>query len=186
MNIRPAIHSDIAAVEEIDSVIESSQYLHIDRVGEGLSVNFKLEQRPLREKLIASNPLDGETRFTLSQIATSADEGVAWVAQHDQRVTALLLAQARPELGTMRVLDLRVDCEFRRQGLATVLIYQLIEKARDAELRAVSILTQTNNVPAATLLQKVGFELSGLDTRRMTNHDLVKESATLVWYYPIN
>jgi ribosomal protein S18 acetylase RimI-like enzyme len=136
--------------------------------------------------LILPNSLDDDTQFTLKQIATGMDEGICRIAQHEDRIVAMMLARADPMLGTMNVLDIRIDCEFRRQGLATVLLYQLIEEARQADLRAVSILTKTNNAPAAALLEKLGFELSGLDTRRDSNHDLVKESATLIWYYPIH
>ncbi len=186
MNIRPATADDLGSVEEIDCVIESHQYLHIDRSGEGLSVGFRIEQRPLREKLIAPNVLDDETRFAFKQVAGGIEEGVAMIADHDDQVIGSLVAQTDLILGTMRVLDLRIDCEYRRQGLATVMLYQLIERARELELRAVTILTQTNNAPAAAMLEKLGFELSGLDSRRLSNHDLVKESATLIWYYAID
>ena len=40
----------------------------------------------------------------------------------------------------------------------------------------------TDNVPAARFLLKCGFDLSGLDASRFSNHDLVKESVTLHWY----
>ncbi len=185
MNIRSATPNDLPSIEEIDCVIESAHYLHIDRAGDGPEIHFKLEQRPLREKLIAPNLLDDEIRFTLQQVVTGGDEGIAQVAEHDDRVVAIILAQARTTLGTMEVLDLRVDCDSRREGLATVLLYQLIQMATEQQLRAVSILTQTNNAPAAALLGKLGFILSGLDTRRHSNHDLVKEAATLMWYYEI-
>ncbi len=186
MDIRPAVASDLLLIEEIDCVIESNEYLHIDRSGEGMSLSFRLEKRPLRETLILPNAFDDETGFALKQIASGMDEGVCRVAQHEDRIVAMMLAQSNPVLGTMKVLDIRVDYEFRRQGLATVLLYQLIEEAKQADLRAVSILTKTNNAPAAAMLEKLGFELSGLDTRRHSNHDLVKESATLIWYYAIS
>jgi len=32
------------------------------------------------------------------------------------------------------------------------------------------------------MFEKLDFELSGIDLRRHTNHDLVKERATLFWY----
>jgi RimJ/RimL family protein N-acetyltransferase len=64
-----------------------------------------------------------------------------------------------------------------------VLMYQLIQQAKDDELRAVRVLVPTHNAPMAALLEKLGFELSGIDTRHRTNHDLVKESATTIWYY---
>jgi len=49
-------------------------------------------------------------------------------------------------------------------------------------LRAVAVESRSNNHPAAALFAKCGFELSGIDTRRWSNHDLVKEAATLLWY----
>ncbi len=185
MNIRPATPNDLPAIDEIDCVVESTHYLHIDHGSESPTIHFKLDQRPLREKLIAPNQMDDETRFTLQQVVSGSDEGIARVAEHDDRVVAMMLAQPRPALGTMELLDVRVDYESRREGLATVLLYQLIQAATEAELRAVSALTQTNNAPAAALLEKLGFVLSGLDTRRRSNHDLVKEAATLIWYYEI-
>ena len=66
--------------------------------------------------------------------------------------------------------------------LATAMIYQAIGKARESELRAVLAHTRTNNFPASRFLIKSGFDLSGLDTRRHSNHDVVKEVATLIWY----
>ena len=107
---------------------------------------------------------------------------MALVAEHDEAPVALALAQVRPAHQTMHLLDLRVDYDMRRQGVGTVLMFQIIQAARDAELRAVSAETRTSNVPASKLLQKLSFEIAGIDTHRHSNHDMVKESATLFWY----
>lgn len=183
MNIRPATPADLDAIREIDSVIESTHYLHIDRDAGESTLSFKLERRPMREKLIAPNPIADDAAFTLKQIVSGMDDGVAMVAEHDDRLVAMLLAQADPDSDTLDVLDLRVDYNYRRQGLATVMLFQLIEKAKELELRAVHATTLTNNDPAAALMRKLGFELSGIDLKRRSNHDLVKEAATLIWYY---
>lgn len=186
MLIRPATAADLEAIVEIDSVIESTDYLHVDRGGDVASLSWKLEKRPLREKLIAANPFDDDTGFVLKQVLGGMDEGIALVAEHDDHVVASLLAQFRPQFETIELIDLRVDFDYRRQGIATVMLFQLIEKAREQEgVRALSCTTLTNNSPAAQLLDKHGWELSGLDVRRRTNHDLVKESATLIWYYEV-
>jgi ribosomal protein S18 acetylase RimI-like enzyme len=100
----------------------------------------------------------------------------------DEAPAALILAKSEPELGTLRILDLRVDYDFRRQGMGTALLFQLIQQAREQSVRAVSAETLTNNLPAAGLLGRCGFELCGVDTRRHSNHDLVKEAVTLFWY----
>ena len=182
MQIRPVQTSDLDLLTEIDGTIESSQYLHVERAGEGLALSWKLQERPLRERLVRSNPLDDERRFILRQIATGADEGFAMMAEHDDVPVALAVAMLDPTAGTLRLHELRVDFDHRRQGLATALLYQVITEARTRELRAVAAESTTDNFPAAQVLAKCGFDIAGLDERRRSNHDLVKETATLLWY----
>jgi len=184
MQIRPGTLVDVDTVCDIDGTIESSRYLHLEQTaaGEGLATSWSIEERPLRQKVIDPNRLNDEARFLLKQIVTGADEGMALVAEHEDAPVALLVAHRRPELNTLHVVDIRIDYEQRRQGIATAMLYQVIGQAREMELRAVSAEVLTNNVPGNMLLAKCGFELSGLDTRRHSNHDVVKEAATLFWY----
>ena len=186
MQIRPAMPADLALLAEIDGTVESSRYLHLERAGEGLAVSWRLEDRPLRQKLIEPNRLSDETAFLVKQIVTGADEGLVLVAEYDEGIVAMLIAQERAAAGTLHVHDLRIDYDLRRQGIGTALIFQAIGVARERGLRAVSIETLTNNDPANQLLAKCGFELSGVDTRRHSNHDVVKEAATLLWYAPLD
>jgi ribosomal protein S18 acetylase RimI-like enzyme len=173
---------DLPELLEIDGTVESSRYLHLDRAGEGMAVRFSLEDRPLREKVIHANRLGDEVQFLARQIATGADEGIAVVAEHEGRVVAMLLAQADAAHGTLAIREVRVDYDVRRQGLATAMVYQAIQAARDQGLRAVVAESKTNNMPASELFRKLGFELAGVDTHRDSNHDLVKESVALFWY----
>lgn len=182
MEIRPATPTDLRDASEIDGTVESSEYLHLERTAEGLSVTWRLSERLLREKRVERNRLGEDTAFVLKQVAGGADEGLALVAEHEGRAVAMLLAQPQPQYGTLRVIDLRVDFDLRREGLGSALLFQAINHARDLELRAVTTETRTDNVPAARLLTKCGFEIAGVDTQRHSNHDLVKEVASLIWY----
>ncbi len=182
MQIRRGTPADINGLPDIDGTIESMRYLHLDQANEGLTASWRLEERSLREKLIDPNRLTDETTFLLKQIMIGADEGVVLVAEHDDAPVAVLVAHLRPQRQTMHLVDLRIDYDYRRQGIGTAMLYQVIGDARKLELRAVSAQTRTNNVPAGQLLTKCGFELSGVDTRRHSNHDVVKEAATLFWY----
>jgi ribosomal protein S18 acetylase RimI-like enzyme len=136
----------------------------------------------LRQKLIQSKPLADETWFIAKQIAMGMDEGIALLAEHEDLPVGLLIAQPRHEVRTLNILDLRIDYDHRRQGIATAMIYRLIAAARESQLRAVAAVTRTNNFPANQFLLKSSFDLAGLDTRRDSNHDVVKESASLLWY----
>src|SRR2546430_2731099 len=104
MQIRPVAAADLDALIEIDGTVESSQYLHLDRAGEGMNRQWSIEQRPLRTKLIESNPLGDEQRFVIRQIATGVEEGIALTVEHDDQPVALLLGQVQPIHGTLRLL----------------------------------------------------------------------------------
>jgi N-acetylglutamate synthase-like GNAT family acetyltransferase len=180
MQLRSAKPADLVGIIEIDATVESHRYLHIDRSGEGLNVNWKVEDRPLRERLILPLPLDDDRQFMYRQILTGIEEGIAQVAEHDEQIVASMVAQQREDV--LKLLDLRVDFDHRREGLATALLFQLIQTARQAQLRAVAAESVANNAPANQLLAKLGFHLAGLDSHRNSNHDLVKEAVTLLWY----
>lgn len=182
MEIRPAKPRDLDSLADIDGTVESARYLHLEQSGEGLAASWRLEERPLREKLIDPNRLGDEVVFVAKQIVSGADEGLVLIAEHDDAIVALLVAQHRPERKTYHIHDIRTDYDQRREGIATAMIYQVIAAARELDLRAVSAETATNNLPAGQLLAKCGFDLAGVDTKRHTNHDVVKESATLFWY----
>lgn len=182
MEIRSLRPNDLKNLAEIDATIHAAHYLHVEAAGEGIARSWKLEERNFRSPQVTSNPLSDESNFLARQIATGAEDGVAILAEHDAIPVALLVAELRPQFGTLRIAELRIDFDFRRQGLATAMIYQSIAVVRERELRAVHAETLSSNGPAHRLLTKCGFDLAGLDTRRLTNHDLVKESTTLLWY----
>lgn len=185
MQIRPLTVSDLDLLRDIDGTVESSHYLHVDQSGEGISRGWRVEERSLRERKIESNTLSEELLFTARQIASGYEEGLALVADYDGNLLAFLLAQPDPSRGVLRLLDLRVDFDYRRQGMGTALGYMLTQHAREKELRAVMTETLTDNHISAQFLAKLGFSLSGIDTCRRSNHDLVKERATLLWYAPL-
>jgi len=182
MQIRPGHLDDLDRLIDLDGTIESGEYLHVERGGEGLAASWRIEERPLRDKRIDANAVDDDRRFTLKQVLGGVEDGTVLVAEHDEQLVALAVARQDPQRQTLDLVDLRVDYDFRRQGLGSAMLFQLIAGARDAGLRAVSATTLTNNVPAARFLAKSGFDLGGVDTHFATNHDLVKEAVTLFWY----
>lgn len=182
MRIRPLQPSDLEQLDEIDATIESARYFHVNLAGENLDRSWAVNERPLREKLILANRMDDEARFAARQLTSGAEEGLATGIEIAGRLAGALLAQPSPADRTLRLVDLRVDYDVRRQGLGTALIYQALQHARQREMRAVRCETLSNNEPAGKLLARCGFELAGIDTLRHTNHDLVKEAVTLVWY----
>ena len=178
---RPVLPAELASLTEIDGTVHSPSYLHLNRVIEGQSIDWRLEKRTFRDPLVTPNRLSDDIAFAYRQIAGGIDEGVALCIEMDAVPAAAILAQPQPELGTLRILDIRVDFDFRRQGLGTALLCAAIAYANDAGHRALAAETPTDNYPAIGFLRKLAFEPAGLDTHRYSNHDLVKERATLLW-----
>ena len=159
MELRPARNTDLPQLSDIDGTVDSAHYLHVDRSGEGVGVSFHLEQRPLRTRLIERNPLADDLHFVVKQVVSGIEEGVAIVAEHEGQIIALGAGQIDAANRTMDLLDLRVDFDFRRQGIGSALLFQLITEARQQKLRAVAARAKANNQPAHQFLAKSGFDL---------------------------
>ncbi|MGF1635168.1 MAG: GNAT family N-acetyltransferase [Phycisphaerae bacterium] len=186
MRIRTLTPADVEQLLDIDATLESDRYLHVDVDAESLTGVFRFEERPLRQPLHAANAPDDAFKFSCRQVVGGIEEGIALAADHNDVLLGTLLARTDFDHNTLRLLDLRVDYDHRRQGLASALLFELVRQARETERRAVMAEVLSNNLPAVAFLFKAGFELSGIDTRRHSNHDLVKEQATLLWYLPLD
>jgi ribosomal protein S18 acetylase RimI-like enzyme len=182
MEIRAAKITDLDRLIDLDGTIDSSQYLHVERSGDGLTSQFRLEARPLRARLVDPNGVGDELRFAIKGVIAGIDEGLALAGEHDDMLVALAVARLDQSNRTLDLIDLRVDFEFRRQGIGSAMLFALIQEARNRGLRAVRATTQVNNLAANSFLSKAGLELAGLDTHFRSNHDLVKEAVTLFWY----
>jgi GNAT superfamily N-acetyltransferase len=185
MEIRPLRPDDVDLLRDIDATSESSRYLHVDESGSGLTLTWRIDERPLREKRTDHHPLADDQLFLARQITSGHLEGLAVGIDYDADLRALLLATFDLDRKLLLINDIRVDLDLRRQGIATALMYQAIQAAHERELRALHAITRSDNIPAATFLARAGFKLAGLDTLRDTNHDLVKEQASLLWYHTL-
>ncbi|MGD1275790.1 MAG: GNAT family N-acetyltransferase [Tepidisphaeraceae bacterium] len=177
--------ADLADVADIDATVESDHYLHINREGEGIAVRWIIEPRPLRQARVHRPRMNDDVVFTIRQIINQIEQGIAVVAEHDQQIMAFAAARPDLEAETMRLMDLRVDFDSRREGLGSALLFYIVQEARKLGLRAVTAHVASDNFPAVQLLAKLNFELAGLDTHFKSNHDLVKDSVSLFWYLPL-
>ncbi len=178
--------ADLPGVMDIDATVESHFHLHILREGEGFAATWKMESRPLRESRVHRNALGDESAFAVKQLVGGIEDGIALVAEHEGEIVAAAAAQIDAAGQVLRLIDLRVDFEVRRQGLASGLLFQIIHEARQKNLRAVYAQTLSDNFPAAELLAKLSFEMTGFDTHFHSNHDLLKDSVVLFWYLQLN
>ena len=132
----------------------------MEKSGEGFAQNWKIDQRPLREKLIQPNAIDDETRFSMKQIVGGIEDGLAIVAEHEGVVVASLVAELQPENSTMRLIDLRVDFD-RAPGPGFGPSVSIHPANEGNGIARRSAQTKTNNLPAANFLLKRGLRSGG-------------------------
>ena len=88
---------------------------------------------------------------------------MALIVEVEGRPAAAVVAVPRPQFATFELVDLRVDYDYRRQGFATAMLYQLLGALQGREeVRAVYAEVRANT-PPQELLARLGFELSGFD-----------------------
>jgi ribosomal protein S18 acetylase RimI-like enzyme len=61
--------------------------------------------------------------------------------------------------------DLKVNKNYRRQGIGSMLTEACMEKAREEKMRGVYVIAQDNNLSACNFYVKCGFEIGGFDNR---------------------
>ena len=79
----------------------------------------------------------------------------------------------------MRVWEILVQPEHRRNGIGTLLMKKAIAVARERGARMLVLETQSCNVPALNFYLKQGFELIGFDIAAYTNDDIQKHEMRL-------
>ena len=76
------------------------------------------------------------------------------------------------------VMNVAVDPEHQRRGIATALLERLLELTRDDERRGYTLEVRVSNQEAIRLYQKLGFEPRGIRRGYYTDN---REDALIMW-----
>jgi len=79
----------------------------------------------------------------------------------------------------MRIWELLVKEEFRRNGIGTLLVDHAVKLSRKRRARMLVVETQSCNVPAINFYLKNGFELIGFDVAAYSNEDIKRKEVRL-------
>jgi GNAT superfamily N-acetyltransferase len=162
---RPMTEGDLEYLRELDATVEVKRVLVIDPIGDEDDVIVSPlipRWRALDEPRIEPNRLDDEsdeTAFAYRQIVRGMQPGIAWLMEVTGFPVATLAAVEEAE--ALRLVDIRVDYDERRQGYASAMLYRFIALAREREARLLASVPGDREA-AMRLLTKCGFERSGL------------------------
>jgi ribosomal-protein-alanine N-acetyltransferase len=80
------------------------------------------------------------------------------------------------------VMNVAVEPEFRRHGIATALLERLFERTSDDERRGYTLEVRVSNAGAIRLYEQLGFEPRGIRRGYYTDN---REDALIMWKDPV-
>ena len=105
----------------------------------------------------------------------SKPSGICLAAVRADRVTGYMVCSRYDTV--WHVMNIAVDPDRRREGIATVMLEKLFESA-DREGEQYTLEVRTSNAPAIAMYERFGFRSAGV--RRGYYHDN-KEDALIMW-----
>lgn len=168
MIVRSGDLKDLNACVLIDSSYVTDYVWQVqadERPFEEIVVTFRTVRLPRSVRV--SSPRDTE------RLAQDWQRGECFlVAEEDGEMRGYLdmTVQAWQRRGWIN--DMAVVKKYRRQGIGSALLRVAFRWARDRQLRAVMLETQTKNYPAICFYRKHGFTFCGFNDRYYANRDI--------------
>ncbi len=182
--LRPLELDDIPRLVGIRSAYQSESILVVEHYGAGITSGWRLVEQKLPVPFDKGSLYDfGETEqeATRERLQRS-DDTYLRVAKLNRRLIGLLEMEIRGWNNTVELVNLRVDLDFRREGLGRRLWHLGLAYARQAGVRAMMIETQNTNLAACKFYERMGCQLVGLNEAFYTNDGAATEIA-LFWAY---
>jgi ribosomal protein S18 acetylase RimI-like enzyme len=184
MEYKTLTAAHLPRLKEIKAEYVSDRYLRVVRAsGEGaLATGYTFQadevHPPFRSQGLSI--LRAEDRDEIS--ARMDGRNLQVVVELDGRLIALLDAEVETWRGVLKVWNLLVDEQHRRQRIGTELMHRAGQFAIKNRCRAISVEAQATNWPALSFYTKMGFRVCGVDDHFYTNRDLERKEVALFLY----
>ena len=179
--------TDARRLTEINPTFVSPATLRVHKTGAGLQVGWRLEEEALAEPYDkgAAYDLDARDVEEISERAERED-CLVLVAEAGGRLIGLCDLEITEWNNTGWLWNLLVDVGWRGRGLGRALFQRGLAWARQRNLRAIFIETQTNNVPACRFYHHMGCHLVSVHDEYYTNHDIDAGEVAVLWTYTLS
>jgi ribosomal protein S18 acetylase RimI-like enzyme len=179
--------TDARRLTEINPTFVSPATLRVHKTGAGFQVGWRLEEEALAEPYDkgAAYDLDARDVEEISERAERED-CLVLVAEAGGRLIGLCDLEITEWNNTGWLWNLLVDLGWRGQGLGRALFVRGLAWARQRNLRAIFIETQTNNVPACRFYHHMGCHLVSVHDEYYTNHDIDAGEVAVLWTYTLS
>jgi ribosomal protein S18 acetylase RimI-like enzyme len=177
---------DIPELVEIRPGFVSDTVLKVEKTGAGYLTGWQLVEVKLDQLYDKGRGYDfdpNEREGIAKRLAEPDSLEKVVIDNASGQIVGILDVATESWRNVAWIWNIMLDVDARGQGLGHELIQQCIAWAREKDLRAIMLETQTNNVPACKFYQAMAFELVGINDAFYTNRDIERDEVALFWSY---
>ncbi|WP_126651878.1 GNAT family N-acetyltransferase [Chryseobacterium aureum] len=125
----------------------------------------------LKEKALPYSKTWETTSEELEDLNTLIEQGNSFGAYVNEELAGWIICEHRTWNNSFYIENILVDEKHRRKGIGIMLIKSAIKEARKLNCRVIELETQNTNYPAIQFYRRMGFNMTGLNTRLYNNSE---------------
>lgn len=133
----------------------------------------------LKEKSLPYTKIWETTPEDFEDLSTTIAQGNSFGAYSNDELTGWIICEQRTWNNSFYIENILVDEKYRRHGIGIMLIKTAIKEARRLNCRVIELETQNTNYPAIQFYRRMGFNITGLNTRLYENTEEIALFMTL-------
>lgn len=133
----------------------------------------------LKEKSLPYTKIWETTSEDIKELNTVIEQGNSFGAFVNDELAGWIICEHRMWDNSFYIENILIDEKNRRQGIGIMLIKNAIKQARKLNCRIIELETQNTNHPAIRFYRRMGFNITGLNTRLYENAEEIALFMTL-------
>ncbi|MFP8893627.1 GNAT family N-acetyltransferase [Chryseobacterium sp. EZn1] len=133
----------------------------------------------IKEKSLPYHKIWETTSEDLEELNTIIEQGNSFGAFVNEELAGWIICEQRTWNNSFYIENILVNEKYRRQGIGIKLIKSAIKEARKLNSRVIELETQNTNYPAIQFYRRMGFNITGLNTRFYENPEEIALFMTL-------
>ncbi|WP_160136526.1 GNAT family N-acetyltransferase [Chryseobacterium sp. c4a] len=119
----------------------------------------------MREKKLSYNKVWTTDSDDIEELNTIIEKDHSFGAFADNELQGWIICEHRTWNNSFYIENILINEKYRRQGIGIMLIKSAIKEARKLNCRVIELETQNTNYPAIQFYRRMGFNITGINTR---------------------
>ncbi|REC63470.1 GNAT family N-acetyltransferase [Chryseobacterium pennae] len=133
----------------------------------------------LREKKLSYTKVWEIDSDDINELNTLIEKDSSFGAFADEELQGWIICEHRTWNNSFYIENILINEQYRRQGIGIMLIKSAIKEARKLNCRVIELETQNTNYPAIQFYRRMGFNITGVNTRLYDNSEEIAFFMTL-------